>query len=72
MRNKSDNRSDNARKIRENIENTKENIELSNQTISATSNENAKHDIEEKNKRRHEAIRSMEDELEDERDYNRW
>lgn len=66
MKNKPDNRRDNVQKIQENIANTVQNIELAEETMSATSNPHMKSNIAAKNKRREEALNSMRQEVSDE------
>lgn len=66
---KPDDRSDNAEKIKKSIESTKRNIEAANEMIPKMSNEKNKKDLEEKNKRRIQAIPEMEREMQQELDY---
>lgn len=66
MNSKPDDRSDNAQKIKENIESTKQNIELAEQMIANTSDSKMKRDLQEKNERREKAIPSMIREMKEE------
>ena len=66
MKPKPDDRRDNARKIRKNIENTIENIELAEDMIDNIDNEKTIHDLKAKNERRREAVEGMRQELKDE------
>lgn len=66
MNNKPDDRRDNAQKIKENIENTKHNMELAEEMIATTSDKKTKRDLQEKNERRAEAIPSMVREMKEE------
>lgn len=69
--NNPDNRQDNVMKIKQNIENTKHNIELAEEMIAGTSDMQTKEDLKAKNERRANAIPGMEDEMEDELDYQK-
>lgn len=66
MKSKPDDRRDNARKIRKNIENTIENIELAEDMINNIDNQKTIHDLQAKNERRKEAVEGMRQELKDE------
>ncbi|HHU89733.1 MAG TPA: small acid-soluble spore protein Tlp [Clostridiaceae bacterium] len=66
MKPKPDDRRDNARKIRNNIKNTIENIELAEDMIDNIDNEKTIHDLKAKNERRREAVEGMRQELKDE------
>jgi small acid-soluble spore protein (thioredoxin-like protein) len=66
MKPKPDDRRDNARKIRKNIENTIENIELAEDMINNIDNQKTIHDLQAKNERRKEAVEGMRQELKDE------
>ena len=66
MKPKPDDRRDNARKIRNNIKNTIENIELTEDMIDNIDNEKTIHDLKAKNERRREAVEGMRQELKDE------
>lgn len=69
MRNKPDDRSDNVEKIQYNIGKTIQNIELAEDMIAKTDDENTKNTLEEKNDRRREALKGMREEIKDEADY---
>lgn len=75
MNPKPDNRNDNVENIQYNIKMTKENINRANEMKSVTSDPEKWNALEDKNKRREEALDSMsnelEDEIEDMRDYYR-
>ena len=75
MNPKPDNRNDNVENIQYNIKMTKENINRANEMKSVTSDPEKWNALEDKNKRREEALDSMSNELEDEtedmRDYYR-
>lgn len=66
MKPKPDDRRDNARKIKTNIENTMENIELAEDMIEAVDNPKTKQELQAKNERRKEAVEGMREELKDE------
>lgn len=66
MNSKPDDRSDNAQKIKENIESTKQNIELAEKMIASTSDKKMKRELQEKNERREKAIPSMIREMKEE------
>lgn len=66
MRNKPDDRRDNADKIQYFIDKTIENCELANEMISETSDEKMKNALREKNQRRKESLKGMSEELKDE------
>lgn len=66
MKPKPDDRRDNARKIRNNIKNTIENIELAEDMINNIDNQKTIHDLQAKNERRKEAVEGMRQELKDE------
>lgn len=68
---KPDNRQDNAMKIKQNIENTKHNIELAEEMIAETSDDKTRADLKAKNERRQNAIPDMEREMKDEAEYQR-
>ena len=63
---KPDDRRDNAEKIKRNIQFTNQNMEAANDMIAKSVNEKTKEDLEEKNKRRAEAIPEMKREMEEE------
>jgi small acid-soluble spore protein (thioredoxin-like protein) len=69
MNSKPDDRSDNVKKIRKNIDCTVKNMELADDMIASTDDGNTKNDLKEKNDRRAEAVNSMRNELRDEVDY---
>ncbi|NLB78182.1 MAG: small acid-soluble spore protein Tlp [Clostridiaceae bacterium] len=66
MKPKPDDRSDNARKIRNNIDNTVENIELAEDMINSIDNQKTIHELQAKNEKRTEAVEGMRQELKDE------
>ena len=66
MKPKPDDRRDNARKIKNNIDNTVENIELAEDMINGIDNQKTIHDLQAKNERRKEAVEGMRQELKDE------
>ena len=66
MKHKPDDRSDNVDKLQENINNTIQNIELAEETMSAADNPQMKEDISAKNQRREEALNNMRQEIKDE------
>lgn len=66
-----DNRADNARKIRKSVENTQHNIEMAEEIIAETPNEQTKGDLEAKNERRKQAIPGMKHELGEEIQHQR-
>ncbi|NLE24385.1 MAG: small acid-soluble spore protein Tlp [Clostridiaceae bacterium] len=66
MKPKPDDRRDNARKIRDNIDNTVENIELAEDMINSIDNQKTIHELKAKNERREEAVEGMRQELKDE------
>lgn len=63
---KPDDRRDNVDKIQFNIDNTIQNHRLAEEMISNTDDEKTKKDLEEKNKRREESLKSMKEEIRDE------
>lgn len=65
MKPKPDDRSDNARKIRNNIDNTVENIELAEDMINSIDNQKTIHELQAKNEKRTEAVEGMRQELKD-------
>jgi small acid-soluble spore protein (thioredoxin-like protein) len=69
MNSKPDDRSDNVKKIRKNIDCTVKNMELADDMIASTDDGNTKNDLKEKNDRRAEAVNSMRNELRDEVDF---
>ncbi|MBZ9685916.1 small acid-soluble spore protein Tlp [Clostridium estertheticum] len=66
MKNKPDDRTDNANKIQRNISNTIENFHLTEEAIEETDDGKIKKTLEEKNDRRQEAINGMKSEMRDE------
>ena len=64
---KPDERRENVGKIRNHIENTRENIELAEEVIACTSNSVAKQQLKAKNARRAEAISGMMHEMQEEK-----
>lgn len=66
MKHKPDDRRDNVDKLQENINNTIQNIELAEETMSAADNPQMKEDISAKNQRREEALNNMRQEIKDE------
>ena len=67
--NKPDDRSDNAERIERNISSTLHNIELGNEMIAETSDPKLMKELHDKNKRRQDAIKDLEEELDDEMPY---
>lgn len=66
MKNKPDDRINNAARIQHNITNTIENIHRADEMIEETSDDNMRRTLEEKNKRREEALKGMKSEMKDE------
>jgi len=66
-KNKPDDRRDNASKIKANIKSARENIEAADEMIAITSDEKTKKTLSDKNDRRETAIKSLKNELKDER-----
>lgn len=66
MKNKPDDRSDNVEKIQQNINSTIQNIELADEAIGQTDNEKTRKELEEKNKRREQALGGLRAEIKDE------
>ncbi|SHI49916.1 small acid-soluble spore protein (thioredoxin-like protein) [Clostridium amylolyticum] len=66
MKNKPDDRTNNAARIQHNITNTIENIHRADEMIEETSDDNMRRTLEEKNKRREEALKGMKSEMKDE------
>ncbi|RXI43615.1 small acid-soluble spore protein Tlp [Clostridium tetani] len=71
MKNKPDDRRDNVDKIQYNIDKTIENCHRANEMIAKTSDEKMKETLEEKNKRRREALKGMRSEIKDEAIYQK-
>jgi small acid-soluble spore protein (thioredoxin-like protein) len=69
VKSKPDDRSDNVKKIRKNIDCTVKNMELADDMIARTDDGNTKNDLKEKNNRRAEAVSSMRNEIKDKIDY---
>ena len=68
---KPDDRGDNARKIKNAVDNTKRNIEAAEEMIANTDDGQTRHDLQEKNDRRRQAIPDMEKEMREEARHNR-
>lgn len=66
MKSKPDDRSDNVDKIQCSIDNTIENIQLTEDAIEMATNEKTKKELKDKNARREEALNSMRLEIRDE------
>lgn len=66
MKSKPDDRTNNAARIQHNISNTIENIHRADEMIEETSDDNMRRTLEEKNKRREEALKGMKSEMKDE------
>lgn len=64
-----DNRKNNVERIQRNINNTIKNMELAEDMMKITSNEKAKRELSEKNKRREIALDGMREEIRDEAIY---
>ncbi|WP_139902693.1 small acid-soluble spore protein Tlp [Clostridium thermarum] len=63
---KPDDRRDNVDKLQETIDNTIENMRLTEEAIEETANAKTKAELEDKNKRRQEALESLRSEIRDE------
>ena len=66
MKHNPDDRRDNVEKIQNNITNTIQNIELTEEAINSTDNPGVKKSLKAKNARREEALNSMRNEIRDE------
>jgi small acid-soluble spore protein (thioredoxin-like protein) len=66
---KPDDRRDNAKKIKYNIDRTIHNMEAAEETIEATSNEATKQQLIDKNARRKQALNAMRQEIRDEAEH---
>lgn len=66
MKHNPDDRRDNVEKIQNNITNTIQNIELTEEAINLTDNPGVKKSLKAKNARREEALNSMRNEIRDE------
>jgi small acid-soluble spore protein (thioredoxin-like protein) len=66
MKHNPDDRRDNVEKIQQHIDNTIENMELTEETIALTDDKNTKGRLEDKNKRRRDALEGMRQEIKDE------
>jgi len=66
VKHKPDDRRDNVEKLQEHINNTIQNIELAEETMSAADNPQMKEDIAAKNQRREAALSNMRQEIKDE------
>lgn len=66
MKHNPDDRKDNVEKIQNNITNTIQNIELTEEAINSTENPGIQKSLKEKNERREEALNSMRKEIQDE------
>ena len=66
-----DDRRDNAKKIKQTIESTKRNMEAAEEMIARTSSSQTKKDLKAKNKRRAQAIPAMEQEMKQEKAYQK-
>ncbi len=69
MASKPDDRRDNAKKIKYNIDRTIHNMEAAEETIEATSNETTKQQLIDKNARRKQALNAMRQEIKDEAEH---
>lgn len=69
MKPKPDDRSDNVEKIKKNIDWTLHNMELADELILKTSDENLKEALKAKNERRRESLRQMRHEIKDEAEF---
>jgi small acid-soluble spore protein (thioredoxin-like protein) len=63
---KPDDRTDNVDKLQETIDNTIENIRITEEAIGEADNESMKIDLEEKNERRRDSLESLRSEIRDE------
>jgi len=66
---KPDDRSDNVKKIKRNIDMTIHNMEMADELIKETDNPKTKQELKEKNERRRDALSGMRHEIKDEADY---
>lgn len=66
MKHNPDDRSDNVERIQSNINHTIQNIEEAEEAMALTDNPKTKHDLEEKNEKREEALSRMRVEIRDE------
>lgn len=66
MKHNPDDRRDNVEKIQQHIDNTIENMELTEETIALSNDKNTKGRLEDKNKRRRDALEGMRQEIKDE------
>ena len=66
MKNKPDDRKDNAAKIQKNLNHTLKTMEAARDMMAKTDDPKTKRDLEEKNKRRNTALRDMRKEIKDE------
>jgi small acid-soluble spore protein (thioredoxin-like protein) len=66
MKNNPDDRSDNAKKIKQNIDGTIRNMEAAEEAIAGSSDSEMKKALEEKNERRKQALNGMRQEIRDE------
>jgi len=66
MKHKPDDRRDNVERIQQNIDNTVENIRITEDRMALTDDPNSKQAMEEKNDRRVDALESMRNEIKDE------
>jgi small acid-soluble spore protein (thioredoxin-like protein) len=68
---KPDDRRDNVKKIKNNIDSTIRNMELAEEIIEETPNSKTKKDLSEKNERRKDALEGMRREIKDEADWQK-
>ena len=66
MKRKPDDRRDNVEKIQQNIDNTVENIRITEDRMALTDDPKSRQPLEEKNERRADALDSMKNEIKDE------
>jgi small acid-soluble spore protein (thioredoxin-like protein) len=66
MKNNPDDRRDNVKKIKNNIDGTIRNMEAAEETIADISNPKTRRDLEQKNERRRQALEGMRQEIRDE------
>jgi small acid-soluble spore protein (thioredoxin-like protein) len=69
MKHNPDDRRDNVKNIQKNIDFTIHNIELAEEMITKTSDENLKETLKAKNERRRESLESMRNEIKDEAEH---
>lgn len=71
MKRNPDNRDNNVDRIQKNIDMTLHNMELANEMIAKTSDQNLKNALKEKNERRRQALEGFRNEIRDEAEYQK-